>query len=211
VAAPDGQEPASPEAWGWRAVTIGVGENERTEWRPQGRRVGWVDGEDLYLEPNAAYRAAQAIGRDTSDPLCILSRTLHKRLKERGLLRSVETPHLMVRKVLESRRQRVLHLDAEILASYPPESGPTGPTGPPRQSSDSTGPQNGPDYGPLSPHPEGKVGHGSGPQQPLFESGQPPGVPVGPLGPVLEGMHVRSLDGGYAPPQAPPEADWEEI
>src|SRR5215207_6764642 len=47
VADPGGDKPETPEAWGWRLVSVGTGEYEREEWRPQGECVGWVDGEDL--------------------------------------------------------------------------------------------------------------------------------------------------------------------
>jgi uncharacterized protein DUF927 len=49
LADPEGENPKDPKAWGWRFS----GE----EWQPQGERVGWVDGEHLYLEPEAAFAA----------------------------------------------------------------------------------------------------------------------------------------------------------
>ena len=53
-------------AWGWREVRTGSGEYERMEWRPQGSRAGWIDGEDLYLDLEAAlagiHRVSQATG-----------------------------------------------------------------------------------------------------------------------------------------------------
>jgi hypothetical protein len=64
VAGPEGTEPENPSAWGWRLVTIGTGESERNEWRAPGRRVGWVDGADLYLLPEAAFAEAQTLGGD---------------------------------------------------------------------------------------------------------------------------------------------------
>jgi hypothetical protein len=103
-----GENPEHPEAWGWRFFG--------DEWRPQGERVGWIDGEDLYLQPEAAYAAAQKQGQDAGDPLTVASRTLNKRLHERGLLLSIEAPHLTVRRVLQGKRSRVLHLPAGSLS-----------------------------------------------------------------------------------------------
>jgi len=75
-----------PEDGVW--PTIGTGDHERDEWRPQGECVGWVDGEDLYLQPDAAYAAVQKQGRDSGDTLSVTATTLRKRLHERGLLKS---------------------------------------------------------------------------------------------------------------------------
>ncbi len=55
LAAPDGREPESPSAWGWRCINSSAGE----EWRPQGDRIGYVGGDDLYLVPQAACKAPQ--------------------------------------------------------------------------------------------------------------------------------------------------------
>ena len=49
-------------AWGWRLKVIGTGEFQREEWQPLGGCVAWLDREDLYLEPAAAYAAAQRQG-----------------------------------------------------------------------------------------------------------------------------------------------------
>lgn len=111
VAAMDGGKPDSPASWGWRAIESGTGENE---WRPQGKRVGWLDGEHLFLEPDASYAAAQEIGRKVGDGLAVTPRTLRKRLKERGLLQSVDAARgvLTVRRTVEGRRSDVLLLKA---------------------------------------------------------------------------------------------------
>lgn len=76
VAGPEGGEPTTPEAWGWREVVIGAGDNERQEWRPQGERVGWIDGDDLYLQPDAAFAVAQRLSRETEDWLPASLQTL---------------------------------------------------------------------------------------------------------------------------------------
>src|SRR5215217_7222240 len=49
VADPEGGEPQNPDAWGWRAVSFGSGDFEREKWQPQGERVGWIEGKNLYL------------------------------------------------------------------------------------------------------------------------------------------------------------------
>jgi hypothetical protein len=117
VAAADGGEPNQPEAWGWRSITVGTGDNERQEWRPQGSRVGWIDGENLFLDLDSAHAAVQEIGRNSGDALTLASRTLSKRLDERGLLKSKAESRetLKVRRTLEGRRREVLHLDAGLL------------------------------------------------------------------------------------------------
>jgi len=71
VAGPNGQEPDTPEAWGWRAVTVGLGDHERTEWRPGGDRVGWRDAHRLYLDPQAAFAVVQRFGRDGGEQVPI--------------------------------------------------------------------------------------------------------------------------------------------
>jgi hypothetical protein len=118
VADPDGEKPSNADAWGWRVATVGRGDFEREEWKPQGDRVGWAEDEDLYLEPDAAYAAVQKQGRDSGDSLSVTERTLRKRLHERGLLQSVDDKRqvLTIRRKLESRRRGVLHLSSSFLS-----------------------------------------------------------------------------------------------
>src|SRR5450759_2918317 len=47
-----GSAPESAEEWGWRRKPGGQ------EWVPQGVRIGWFRGGDLFLEPTASYRIA---------------------------------------------------------------------------------------------------------------------------------------------------------
>src|SRR5262249_14619192 len=42
VASTAGGEPERPAAWGWRDHATARGETAYLEWKPQGRRVGWV-------------------------------------------------------------------------------------------------------------------------------------------------------------------------
>jgi len=74
-----------------------------------------VDGDDLYLEPEAAYTVAQRMARDAGGSLPVASKTLHKRLNERGLLVTTERDRLLVRKTVDGGRRAVLHLKAATL------------------------------------------------------------------------------------------------
>ncbi len=112
LAGPQGGVPENGAAWGWRQVAIGVGENEHLEWKPLGDRIGWLDGDDVYLQPDAAYNAAKRLGADSGDGITITPRTLNKRLHERWLLASVDEGRgtSTVRRTLTEQRHDVLHL-----------------------------------------------------------------------------------------------------
>lgn len=120
VADPEGDRPQNADAWGWRVATVGGGDFEREEWKPQGERVGWIEDEDLYLEPEAAYAAVQKQGRDSGDSLTVTGRILRKRLHERGLLLSVDDARqvLTVRRTLGGSRRDVLHTSDDLLSVH---------------------------------------------------------------------------------------------
>lgn len=110
VAGTDGCVPTdSPKAWGWRQMGA-------SEWRPGGNRVGWVDGEELYLDPIASHMVAQQLARDGEEPLPVSLLVLKRRLKQKGLLASTDSETLTVRRTLEEGRRKVLHLHAASLS-----------------------------------------------------------------------------------------------
>lgn len=123
VADANGESPLAPGAWGWRERSVGAGEHARTEWQAQGQRVGWLDAQGLYLEPDAALAAVQAVGTLTGDPLMVGQKTLSKRLHERGLLLGAERERgrYTVRRELEGRRRNVLHVRADALDAHDAE------------------------------------------------------------------------------------------
>ncbi len=128
VAGPDGSKPKGAEAWGWRQVTVGGGEYEHQDWRPSGERIGWVAAENLYLQPDSSYAAAQRLARDSNDALGVTLPVLKRRLKDRGLLASTEPKRetTTVRKMLEGAQRNVLHLRAGALV-VPPSAQPDKP------------------------------------------------------------------------------------
>jgi hypothetical protein len=122
LAGPNGREPEDPQAFGWREAIVGAGENERAEWRAQGNRVGWVDADDVFLNPDAAFKAAQLMGKELGDAFTITPQTLRKRLHERGLLATTDVKRetFNTRKMLEGQRRVVLHLKITTLFSETP-------------------------------------------------------------------------------------------
>jgi hypothetical protein len=105
-----------PEAWGWRLKAVGHGPYERSDWQFQGDRVGWVEGDTVYLDPEASYRSAQAMVASSADGLGITAQTLRKRLHERALLVKDDSREtLTVRRVLEGRTRQVLQLVAGVM------------------------------------------------------------------------------------------------
>lgn len=100
-----GGEPSSPAACGWRKDVSG-------SCRPMGECIGWIDDNNIHLEPTAAFPAAQVFGRDIGEPLPISEQTLRKRLHEKGFLASIDESRqtLTVRRTLGGSSKNVLHL-----------------------------------------------------------------------------------------------------
>lgn len=204
VAGPNGGAPDDAAAWGWRRVSIGTGEHARIEWQPQGHRVGWVEGADLLLEPEASYAAAQAVGAATGDPLAVLPRTLRKRLHERGLLKAVGSrggrERLTVRRVLEGVRREVLCLDSSTV-SYRAGSAPSAPfededAGGPHGATVSDPPPWGTTWG-TSGVEGGKVPHASAPSE-TAEAASGAGSGRAGVGDGAQGAH-GALSAGDTP------------
>ena len=88
------------------------------EWRPQGHCVGWLDGEELLLEPESVYAQVQTLAREQGESIPIASRMLWKRLKERKFLSSWEEKRTTVRRSLAGVEKRpVLNLSPAALCT----------------------------------------------------------------------------------------------
>lgn len=204
VASMDGTEPNQPQAWGWR--------RGRGELGPLGPRIGWIEGDDLYLDALTAFSVAQRLGRDTGDAIEVTLTTLRRRLRERGYLASIDVRggknRLEVRRMVEGARRSLLHLPASVLS--PPESGPSGP-------SEDGGSQSDPE--PLAPEGDSEqpLGHqmGHSVEEVAQESGPEPGGGVaegteGPPGPPSEHTEVDSDMGADTHSGPGTDDEWEE-
>ena len=84
---------------------------------PQGRCVGWFDGDNIYLEPTAAFQVVQRACGETSESLPVTEQTLRKRLNERGVLASIDKGRetLTIRKTVAGSSKSILHLRRSTL------------------------------------------------------------------------------------------------
>lgn len=121
LASTEGKDPHEAIQWGWRnghqSWDFG------TEYHPQGKRIGWIDGNDIYLEAEAAYAEAQELARQQGDSIAVTLTTLKKRLHGKRLLASTELDgtkiRLEVRRRLQGHQQRrVLHIFKETFVSF---------------------------------------------------------------------------------------------
>ena len=103
-----GRAPECPQRWGWRRRSNGT-------WTPQGTRIGWIVGEDLYLDPEASYRVAQKLAG--KEGLTLSMQTLRQRMRDEGLLASVDEARnmLVVRRIFEGVSHKVLHLRRDLV------------------------------------------------------------------------------------------------
>ena len=112
-----GGPPEAASLWGWRRKPAG------RKWLPCGVCIGWVAGGDLYLDSSASYQAAQQAAG--TQQLVVNEQTLRRRLRERGLLASIDAGRqtLLVRKTLGGGPRHVLHLKACDLVAAITETG----------------------------------------------------------------------------------------
>jgi hypothetical protein len=112
---PDGNQPPLAKTWGWTV-------NEaNADWQPRGECVGFVDGNSVYLDPDASYRVAQVVAGTTGNALCIQPYTLRRRLAEKEMIvRPDDRDELTVRRIFRGRPQRFLLFTPGILRVNPP-------------------------------------------------------------------------------------------
>jgi hypothetical protein len=107
-----GRAPDAATVWGWQRQPTG-------EWMPQGTCIGWTVGSDAFLKPAASYQVAQELAGAERLPG---EQMLRQRMRERGLLASVDVGRQMVqvRRTLEGSPRLVLHLKVGDLVQVSP-------------------------------------------------------------------------------------------
>jgi hypothetical protein len=105
-----GSPTKNPEAWGWESVTTHSGGIESTSYRAKGRKIGWVSGTNLYLDPDASYLTVQEIASKSGTPLTISPIVLRKRMDERGLIQQKVKGSLIKLMPIQGTKYKVLHI-----------------------------------------------------------------------------------------------------
>lgn len=77
-----------------------------------GDMIGWIDDDSVYLNPGAAFATLKRFARDQGSSLLMTQTTLWKRLKEQGMLASVDETRgrNQVRKTIGEKVVTVIHL-----------------------------------------------------------------------------------------------------
>lgn len=189
VAGPDGHAPSDPAAWGWRDRSDPLSQFPSNRWHDQGSRIGWIDADGLYLEPQASYTVAQKFGASAGEPLVCGQRMLSRHLFERNLLvRSErERDRYTVRRDLEGRRRNVLHLRRDVLDATSAEStaqtAQTAPTAEPGAAPSWNDAPRGPFSGVSSATSTDETAHNNGPDEHRHQENADDHGPSGPFGP----------------------------
>lgn len=110
-----GGAPESPVMVGWRTGANG--------YMPLGDCVGWIDGEDIYIDSAAAYRQVQLASRDAGETLPVTEQTLRRRLREKNLLASTDVRRetVTVRRRIGGSARDVLHFRRTMILPDDPQ------------------------------------------------------------------------------------------
>jgi hypothetical protein len=103
----DNGRPDDAESWGWRTSSYGEG--------PLGPRIGWIEGQNVYLDPESAFAVIQKLAQSQGTTLPVTQHTLWKRLKEKGCLASTNPGRNTIRLTIPGKRPRVIHLNKATL------------------------------------------------------------------------------------------------
>lgn len=110
-----GGEPEIPGACGWQQREIPTSDGPQTMWQPKGDCIGWINKNDLYLAPEAAYTIIQTLARTQGKSIPINRTTLAKRMMERKMLLSSDLDRTTLRIHLVGQRCRVWHIASSKL------------------------------------------------------------------------------------------------
>ncbi|MBR1211332.1 DNA-primase RepB domain-containing protein [Bradyrhizobium sp. JYMT SZCCT0180] len=84
--------------------------NDRLVLHPGGHSIGWIDADDLFLDPSATYAEIQQFAQKQGQPLALTQGALWRRLREAGLLEPGDEGRHTTKKSIGGQRLRVLHL-----------------------------------------------------------------------------------------------------
>jgi hypothetical protein len=93
-----------PHFWGWRSIPSPEAGSTMEQQKPQGKRIGWTDGQTLWLDGEATQATVQAYAREQGGLFEIGKNTLWKRVHEKGLLTATTFEKGKLRKLAVKQR-----------------------------------------------------------------------------------------------------------
>ena len=102
-------KPQNAEKYGWSRDGSGL--------KPSGKRIGWISGQDIYLDPEDTYAELKRLATYQERDFQLKLRALQKHLADEDILKTTDITQKKntVRASIGGRRLRVLHVDASIL------------------------------------------------------------------------------------------------
>jgi hypothetical protein len=116
--APEASPPeGSEDAWGWMKVDDGFDSPDPERSRPpkfmaKGPRIGWVDDNLVYLDPAAAYAAAEQMAERNRTGIGISPNALWRMLGEKGWLAHTDKDRNLYKATIGGEQQRVICVKA---------------------------------------------------------------------------------------------------
>jgi hypothetical protein len=118
------EAPSEAKKWGWR-------ENRFNELVPQGLRIGWLNQDEVWLQPDAVFSVVQRIASSQHASISVSKETLWKRLAHQGIIQvsEGEQKNLVKRSVGGGRPRVLIVKNKEILFGGPenPSDAPVAP------------------------------------------------------------------------------------
>lgn len=116
--------PADAKRWGWR-------ENRFGDLTAQGDRIGWLNNDEIWLQPDAVFSTVQRIASSQHSSIPVSKETLWKRLAHQGIIQVSEGEQKnLVKRSVAGGRPRVLIVKNKEILFGAPENEPNAPVAP---------------------------------------------------------------------------------
>jgi hypothetical protein len=92
------------EMWGWRSKDD-----------PKGRCIGFIDDNELYLDPNISYAVAQEMSHKQGSSIPVSKQTLWKRMSEKGVITRTDKGRNTVQKRIAGRKKYLVCVNPVLI------------------------------------------------------------------------------------------------
>src|SRR5262249_15430849 len=105
------------QAFGWKTIIFTDQDgDENHRYQAQGKLIGWYDKEGVYLEPESAFKVAESIAKQQSQPLATSKAMLWKHLRNDGHIQRTSEGRNTYAKKIQGTQKWVLFLPISFIA-----------------------------------------------------------------------------------------------